>query len=714
MTERKFFAARFILVALALFAFSVKSDAQWRWPVEGAQAGENMLLVPQQYLDSEHNFSNIIITVPLGSNVVAPADGQIQFLNVGIYTTLKSMYTSHFTQGTFDSKIDEYREQYKNLPVKGQYVAGGLSLLLADGSKIFFHGLKGDRELKSGMKVKQGEVLGSVAYCYHKVNEPSILVAVSDAGGKPADPMTPFGIKSTFKSAGEVVIPETLTAEQANEDMDVLMNAYRECYPSLDEIVTPEQFEAFDNRARLEFRNGISYKGFYDVVRASISSELVHDSHVSLLTPNPGLGAQGAAIHVPHLMMGILGDSIIVTKAERSCAGFIGKKIESIDGESAADIVARVDKMMVMYDGENESHRDNMKLSAWNYIYGNEIMGERTTVVKFSDGSEFKDVWMKNERVQYVPFTSLRVSYIKNQYMSRTKGFDFKVLNDSTVLFSLHSFVLNQVEMDRIADSLKKFAGVPNMIIDVRNNPGGDVRIINRLVSFFLEKPSEKQDSYLKVNSNGKYESFKYALNYLPDHEIFQDYKAIEGKDGFYAPSDYYDAPIEPDSLVHYPGRVYLLTDESSVSAATVFPALIVRNRRGVTVGRETLSGYHYMTAYKFVNIMLPNSRIQLRIPLVKDVFDDAVTPRTPKGRGLMPDYEVPLTYEEIFTAEKDLILQRALDLIADGEYLGEDYFSAENGGSLKLKENYLLYGAAGAGLVGIGWLVALRMRRKK
>ena len=111
MTERKFFAARFILVALALFAFSVKSDAQWRWPVEGAQAGENMLLVPQQYLDSEHNFSNIIITAPLGSNVVAPADGQIQFLNVGIYTTLKSMYTSHFTQGTFDSKIDEYADK---------------------------------------------------------------------------------------------------------------------------------------------------------------------------------------------------------------------------------------------------------------------------------------------------------------------------------------------------------------------------------------------------------------------------------------------------------------------------------------------------------------------------------------------------------------------------------------------------------------------------
>jgi hypothetical protein len=366
-------------------------------------------------------------------------------------------------------------------------------------------------------------------------------------------------------------------------------------------------------------------------------------------------------------MLGILGDSVMVTKAERSCASFIGKKIESIDGESAAEIVARVDRMMLGYDGDNRSHRDNLKLTAWNYIYGNSVVGERTTNVKFADGTEYKDVWMKYNKIQYLPFTTLKVSYIKNQYMSRTKSYDFRKLNDSTVLFSLHSFVLNQVEMESIADSLKRFSNIPYMVIDVRNNPGGDVSIINQLVSYFLDKPTQKMESYLKVNKNGKYESFKYAMNYVPDYEIFSDYKAVEGKDGFYAPSDYYAAPVQPDSLVHYGGKLYLLTDETSISAATMFPALLVRNRRAVTVGRETLSGYHYMTAYKFLNLMLPNSKIQVRIPLVKDVFDDLITPRTPKGRGLMPDYEVPLSYEEVYTSEKDIILEKALELISEG-----------------------------------------------
>ena len=711
MNSRKRFAARSVLAAVVLFAANFTLQAQWLWPVEGAKAGENLLLVPQQYLDTELNFDDMAIAAPAGTKVVAPADGEIRFLSVGIYTSLASAFSTHFTAGSFDSAIEQNMSQFRNMPVKSHYLSGCIGITLEDGRKIYISGLRGDVELKTGMKVKRGDVLGTVSYCYHKIGEPAILLSVSTPDSKPADPMTPFGIETTFKEAGKLVLPEHLSAEQADEDFTVLMDAYKECYPSLDDIVTVEQFAAFDRKHREAMKEGISYADFYNVVRASMSAELVHDSHIGLLTPNPGLG-KGNDIYVPHLMLGILGDSVMVTKAERGCASFIGKKVESIDGESAADIVARVDRMMLGYDGDNRSHRDNLKLTAWNYIYGNSVVGARATNVKFADGTEYKDVWMKYNKVQYLPFTTLKVSYIKNQYMSRTRSFDFSRLNDSTVLFSLHSFVLNQVEMERIADSLNSFSNVPHMVIDVRNNPGGDVKIINKLASYFLDKPTRKMDSYLKVNKNGKYESFRYAMNYVPDYEIFSDYKEVEGKDGFYAPSDYYDSPVQPDSLVHYGGKLYILTDETSISAATMFPALLVRNNRAVTVGRETLSGYHYMTAYKFLNLMLPNSKIQVRIPLVKDVFDGMVTERTPEGRGLIPDYEVPLSYEEVYTSEKDIILEKALELISEGKYLGKDYFQEDGKG--ESDGNLLTYVAIGTALAGCAWLVAMKSRRHR
>ena len=98
-------------------------------------------------------------------------------------------------------------------------------------------------------------------------------------------------------------------------------------------------------------------------------------------------------------------------------------------------------------------------------------------------------------------------------------------------------------------------------------------------------------------------------------------------------------------------------------------------SHRGLIIGRETRTAYHYMTALKFVDICLPHSRVTWHIPLVKCVFDTTENPRIPYGRGVIPDIYVPLTYEEVASTNGDAILNRALEAIANGEYLGENPF---------------------------------------
>lgn len=60
---------------------------------------------------------------------------------------------------------------------------------------------------------------------------------------------------------------------------------------------------------------------------------------------------------------------------------------------------------------------------------------------------------------------------------------------------------------------------------------------------------------------------------------------------------------IVPDSTVNYKGRVYVLCDDRSCSAATLFPAMTLRSHRGVIVGRDTASAYHFLNALKFAQI---------------------------------------------------------------------------------------------------------------
>ena len=81
MKEKNKLAARLFLVALALIASSVSLNAQWLWPIAGGKTGGNMVLVPQQYIDNEHNFDNVIITASEGTSVVAPCDGEIIHLS---------------------------------------------------------------------------------------------------------------------------------------------------------------------------------------------------------------------------------------------------------------------------------------------------------------------------------------------------------------------------------------------------------------------------------------------------------------------------------------------------------------------------------------------------------------------------------------------------------------------------------------------------------
>ncbi|MBQ5528697.1 MAG: hypothetical protein IIU05_06580, partial [Bacteroidales bacterium] len=61
-----------------------------------------------------------------------------------------------------------------------------------------------------------------------------------------------------------------------------------------------------------------------------------------------------------------------------------------------------------------------------------------------------------------------------------------------------------------------------------------------------------------------------------------------------------------------------------------------------------------------------------------KCVFDEEITPRTPEGRGLIPDYEVPITYEEVYYEKNDIILEKALGLIREGSFLNHPAFNQE------------------------------------
>lgn len=659
-----------------------KEEELLSWPVKGKAAGEDIIYRPQEYIGGELNFSCLYIGTAFGDTIVAPADGTLISYGIQIKTSMTTMSTvgCRAESPTFDNFLEDARKPENSYPIPRKYVTGCVSIRLDDGSKIFISGLEGDREYKTGMKIKRGEYLGTAGYAYKEIEESHIELSVSTRKSTASDPMAPFGLKSTFIAPGKLVIPETLTQEKALEDFDILLGSIKELFPSVYDVVTPGQLAAFDSTmtTRIGSSDKISYQDFYDIAWETVA--FIHDSHLNMLTPDPRFESY-TSFYAPHIMFGKFGDSLTVTYVQDGYEDKIGKRIVSVDGIPADSYIRSIEELITGYDTGNESIRNFYMAYNWNLMYGHKIFEPRTTVLEFSDGEKFTDEWVPSTKIRKVTpsMTKKWVRYYEKREKYKDTPYVFEALNDSTAYFGLSTFVLDETQTETLADSLGKYFSYPYMIIDLRDNSGGHVEIERKLLTWFLNGPSRETDSYSYVNKASGFKYLKYSMNYDTSSTaiIFPDAVKDENGEGYFVTGEITSNDrIMPDSLLNYKGKLYVLTDETSISAASAFPATLVRNHRAVTVGRETASGYHFMTALKFAQIRLPNSYIMINIPLVKDVFDTAVTPRTPAGRGLMPDYPVPLSYEELYTAENDIVLDEALRLISEGKYLGEDYFA--------------------------------------
>ena len=401
-----------------------------------------------------------------------------------------------------------------------------------------------------------------------------------------------------------------------------------------------------------------------------------------------------------------------VVLADKQYDKYIGRVIKSIGGVSPREYAEQSEKYYVLYDNDVQSKlkEDQVFLSNVSVLLNYDSTASSISHIVFDDGEEIDIPFRKYPFIissEMSDFERINKWRMLNRSLKNPDSvYTTRQLNDSTAYLSIKTFDISETKLERLVSWIGH-CKAPNMIIDMRNNPGGDPLVLNRLLACFAQQPFNRQKgSHLYVNKRDNFESMRYIQNHIEGEPLFTDYVQLEGKPGYYCfDSVKTSVCIMPDTEHQYTGKVYVLTNGNSLSCATVFPAVLVRNRRGVSVGRETGSAYHYITALETADIQLPNTMRIISIPLVKVVFDTTVCDRTPWGRGLLPDYELPLTYNEVLMGadgETDVMLEYALQLIADGKYLSEeDPFAeldaAQNGNKLRI---WLLVGMVLVGAV--------------
>lgn len=653
------------------FGLAAVSHAQTlRWPIAGKTAGDNIVSRPQDAIGEEKNFDDLFISGKEGDVVISPADGTVKSVGITYYKSLSYAYSFGYDPSlSWDRNIDNI-EALEGTN-KAFYV-GSLSITMGDGNKVHICGLAGDYKFRTGQKVSEGDTLGVVSYSFKAFKEPTLMISFSDAASKSIDPMKPFGLRSTFIEPATLKRDNPLSVEKAKEDLTVLEDAICELYPSLDKVMTEEEFRSFMDSLKASVTKPVDpLLEMRSIIRTVLHK--VPDSHFSL-HPDP-LGAKGIQTWLPGEFLYFCNDTARIMTTVKGFGQYEGMVVTKVNGEDVKDIAERARKVTTGYDANVESTAEEELVLLGSYSLKLAPAAAKGSVheLEFADGSKVTIPFESPARYLMTGTSSKLMNwYVTNLMRGDDDVFETRTLNDSTAYLGIKTFDMLDTQVEQIGAFLKD-CKAENLIVDVRNNYGGENKVLMRLLSFFADAPLDKQDGgYSKVKGTGHFASMKYSTNYSPEEDVFFEYQ--KKSDGYYYRTDSLEtcAVVVPDPNIHYPGKVYVLTNGHSISAAMLFPAVLVRNRRAVSVGRETGSGYHSMTAFKFAKICLPNSLQTVEIPLVQLNFDNTVSERFPEGRGLLPDYPVTLTHSEL-VGDGDAILDRALSLIADGKYLSDE-----------------------------------------
>jgi hypothetical protein len=206
---------------------------------------------------------------------------------------------------------------------------------------------------------------------------------------------------------------------------------------------------------------------------------------------------------------------------------------------------------------------------------------------------------------------------------------------------------------------------VKNLILDMRHNGGGDLRIAIRLMSFLVDTdfgiirdlyarlPDPSVNSYARYFDPGMTDNFKESC--LPGRReggvYHMDVRPVIGR--------VYDS-IPPADSCRFMGNLVVLIDGATFSSSALFVTALKAERGNVRfVGRETAGAEEGCNGFAQQLLTLPATHVSVQFPWLH-VVSMAKSPV--HGRGLIPDIPVDLTPQDVVSGN-DPDLAAALHL---------------------------------------------------
>lgn len=459
--------------------------------------------------------------------------------------------------------------------------------------------------------------------------------------------------------------------QQLQKDLQVMEETLKNNHPSLYWYSTPQQVQASFSRAYTLVKDSMNETSFKNLLNETVF--VLRCGHTSVRHSKAYNQYQaGRRPSGFPLNLKVLSDSslaVIGNLNRRDSQIKVGMEIKSVNGLSARKLIDTLCQL-VPIDG-----------NAFNFSYQN----LSNNFINFFN-SRFQNE--KNYRVRYVDFKGIEQEIVLPFYDPLKDSSARRFGGISGPPGNLTNPELSERKLKQLAirsftiDSSRKYAvlrlssftrllrpsfikqsfrqlrkqKIPFLIIDVRNNGGGLIKSSLLLTRHIKQQPFVFTDSiystHKKIKSRAKIE--KKLLNNLGMWLLNR-----KVNDSLYMFRFFSKKKFKP--VKHfYNGNVFVLTGGFSFSATTMFLSNIKEQQNVKLIGEETGGGYYGNNGVFIPDLVLPNTRLRVRLPMYR-IVNKKEFPKN--GSGVLPNIEMKASAESI-RMNRDPKMEKAMELI--------------------------------------------------
>jgi len=434
-----------------------------------------------------------------------------------------------------------------------------------------------------------------------------------------------------------------ISQDKLKEDLDFLFKTIEEVHPNMYAYISKEEFEPISRKLYDKATESLRVREFYKEVAQAIT--YLQFGHCLVIPPE--LHGKFTESRILPVKLRWDGECVVVVQ-DFSELGIVGGKLLEVDGRKIEDLVAEY-KMYVPCEGNigNASYATR----AIGYFLWLEYAEKDSykLVIQKENGRKFK------YQVMTVKYRTIEESESTDEHSNLEEKFTYRYIEDSDVgVITVNTFA--EELRSEFGNFLKstfrsiKEQDVSNIIIDIRENGGGDSRLGDDLLKYLTDKPYRQFEEYKCKISKQLLDPNNNALNKIAEENPEElEVGKFVGR----------DIPLKKpdDNSLRYDGNIYVLIGNGTFSGGQSFTAAIKCFKIGTLVGQETGG-----TTIEYGDIMtftMLNSGLMFAVPC--KYFVEACG--KPDGHGVLPDYEVKQKPQD--TAKGvDTVLQFTLNLI--------------------------------------------------